>query len=74
MDDLFIYLVKMPPGISEAVLPCDGGYTIYLDERLTGEGLIREYHHALEHIKNGDFWNDTMTASEKEMRAHRYAL
>ena len=74
MDDLFIYLVKMPPGIPEAVLPCDGGYTIYLDERLSGDELIREYHHALEHIKNGDCWNETMTASEKEMRAHRHAL
>lgn len=70
MDDLFIYLVKMPPQIPEAVCPCEGGYTIYLDERLSREGLIREYHHALEHIKNGDFWDDTLSLSQKEFRAH----
>lgn len=72
MDDLFIYLVRMPDDLPEAVLPCDGGYTIYLDDRLTQEGLIKEYHHALEHIKNGDFWDETLTVSQKEFRAHGY--
>jgi hypothetical protein len=71
-DDIFIYLIKMPPGIREAVLPCLEGYTIYLDESLSGEELIKEYDHAMEHINNGDFFNDTMSVSEKEMRAHGY--
>lgn len=71
-DDIFIYLIKMPPGIREAVTPCLDGYTIYLDERLTREELIKEYDHAMEHINNGDFFNDTMSVSEKEMRAHGY--
>ena len=70
MDDIYIYLIKMPRGIHEAVLPCEGGYTIYLDESLTGERLIEEYEHAMTHIENGDFYNDTMTASEMEFRAH----
>ena len=60
----------MPRGIHESVLPCEGGYTIYLDESLSGEQLIEAYEHALVHIKNGDFWNDTLTASQKEFRAH----
>ena len=71
MDNIYIYLVKLPPGINEAVLPCEDGYTVYLDERLMGEDLIRAYDHAMEHIDNGDCWNETMSAGEKEQRAHR---
>lgn len=74
MDNIYIYLVKMPPGMNESVEPCLDGYTIYLNQDLMGEDLIRAYDHAMYHINNGDCWNDTMTASEKEMRAHRYAL
>lgn len=70
MDDLYIYLIKMPRGIHEAVLPCDGGYTIYLDQNLTGEQLIRAYDHAISHIENGDFYNEDLSVSQKEMRAH----
>jgi hypothetical protein len=70
MDDLYIYLIKMPPGIHEGVCPCEGGYTIYLDKNLLGEQLIEAYEHALVHIENGDFWNDTLTTSQMEFRAH----
>jgi len=74
MDRIFIYLVRLPAGINESVEPCADGYTIYIEETLSQEAMIRAYEHAMEHIKNGDCYNDTMTASEKEMRAHRYAL
>ena len=70
-DNYYIYLVPLPHGITEAVLPCEGGYTIYLDESLTGEQLIKAYDHAIAHIDNGDLYNEGMSASEKEMRAHR---
>ena len=70
-DNIYIYLVKLPPKICEAVLPCEDGYTIYLDERLTGEQLIKAYDHAMSHIESGDFYNENMNASQKEMRAHR---
>lgn len=67
-----MYLVKLPHGINEAVMPCEEGYTIYLDERLTREELIKAYDHAIAHIDSGDIWNETMTASQKELRAHGY--
>ncbi len=70
-DNLYIYLIKLPTGINEAILPCEDGYTIYLDERLTGEQLIKAYEHAISHIEHGDFFNESMTASQKESRAHR---
>ena len=70
MDRIFVYLVKLPRGINEAVLPCEDGYTVYLDERLTREELIKAYDHAISHIDNGDCSNDTLTVSQKEFRAH----
>lgn len=72
MDRIFIYLIKMPPGIYESVCPCDDGYTIYLDKDLTQERLIEEYNHAISHIENGDFYDDTRSVSQKEMMAHGY--
>ena len=70
MDRIFVYLIKMPRGVHEFVSPCEEGYTIYLDKDLTNERLIEEYEHALAHIENGDFWNEAMTVSQMEMRAH----
>lgn len=70
MDRIFVYLVKMPRGIRESVCPCDDGYTVYLDENLTREQLIKAYDHAVSHIENGDFYDDTRSVSQKEFRAH----
>ena len=70
MDRIFVYLVKLPDGMAEAVAPCLEGYTIYIDERLTSEMMTMAYDHAMYHIENGDCWNETMTASAKEIRAH----
>lgn len=70
MDNIYIYLVRLPAGINESVEPCLDGYTIYIEETLSPEAKLRSYNHAMEHIKNGDFWNETMTASQMEMRAH----
>ncbi len=70
MDNIYIYLVKTEPGIDEAVVPCLDGYTVYLNKDLTAEDLIKAYEHAKYHIDNGDCWNETMTASAKEFRAH----
>ncbi len=71
MDNYYIYLVPMAGDMDEAVLPCQDGYTIYLNQDLMGEDLIRAYEHAVFHIENGDCYDDTRTAAEKEMRAHR---
>lgn len=55
MDDLYVYYVQLPDGVDEAVLPCLGGYTIYIDPRQSMSGMFRAYQHALEHIRNHDF-------------------
>lgn len=72
MDDLFVYLIDMPDGMNDGVCPCDDGYNIYIDKNLLREQMVEAYQHALIHIKNQDFWDDTLTVSQKELRAHGY--
>ena len=71
MDRIFVYLIKMPyENVHEFVTPCEDGYTIYLDKDLTYEQMKEAYEHALIHIENRDFWDFSLSVSQKEMRAH----
>lgn len=67
MEDVFVYVVPIPGPIREAVTPCDGGYTVYIDESLTDEARERAYRHALRHIVRGDFGRPVQ---EAEAEAH----
>lgn len=68
MDNIFTYLVDLPDGVDEAVLPCLEGYTIYLDNRLSPEGREQAYNHALEHIINNDFEKFDVEKIENDRR------
>ena len=68
MDDIYTYLIPLPPGINEVVLPCFGGYTVYIDSRLSQEKQVRSYQHALGHIVNQDF--EKTDVQEIERDAH----
>ena len=72
MDDIFVYLLKLPPCIDEIVVPCLHGFTIYIDERLDDAHKIAAYEHALWHIRNNDFEKDDVQQIESE--AHENAL
>ena len=54
-DDIYVYCVNLPEGVSEMIAPCDGGYTLYIDKRLSPDGLLRAYHHAVSHVSNNDW-------------------
>ncbi len=54
-DDIYIYMADLPDGINEMICPCSGGYTVYIDDKLSPEGKRRAYAHALRHITNHDF-------------------
>lgn len=69
MDDIYVYIVRLPYGIKEAVTPCFGGYTIYISEDLSMQGRHRAYQHALKHIQNGDF--DKINVQAIEAEAHK---
>ena len=68
MDDIWIYLVRFPHGVHEAVLPCLDGHTVYIDDRLSEEERRKAYNHALKHIQRGDFSGGDAGQIEKETR------
>lgn len=70
--DTYIYIVDLPCGIDEAVTPCIGGYTIYINAKLTMEEQCKALKHALYHIQNDDFSKDNVQQIEEE--AHRKAV
>lgn len=69
MDDIFVYIVDLPLTVAEMVTPCTGGYTIYLNAKLTQEDRIKAYRHALRHVERND-WDKT-DVQEIEYEAHK---
>jgi len=68
-DNIYVYIVDLPPKVHEVVLPCLTGYTIYLDEKDSYEERLTAYKHALSHIKKHDF--EKTDVQEIESEAHR---
>ena len=64
MDDVFVYMVKLPPGVHEMVVPCAEGYTVYISESLDQSHRMAAYEHAIEHITNGSFEGDNVQSIE----------
>ena len=71
MDDVFVYHIKLPPGIEEVVMPCLDGYTVYIDINLDHDHRVKAYEHALWHIQNHDFERPDVQDIESE--AHNRA-
>jgi hypothetical protein len=69
MDDIFVYRIRMPDMIREAVTPCEDGYTIYIDDRLDDVHAYAAYQHALDHIRYGDLDN-IGNVQKVEWKAH----
>lgn len=54
--DVNVFLVNFPTPGNEMVVPNeDGTYTILINAKLSQDGQIKAYQHALDHINNGDF-------------------
>ena len=63
-DDVFVYLVKLPPRISEMVSVGPDGYSVYIDSDLDMRGRTKAYRHALKHIERDDFSGEDVQAIE----------
>lgn len=67
MDEVYVYLIDLPSGINEMVVPCsDGDFTVYLSAKLDMEHRLRAYEHALKHIRNHDFQKTDVQQIESE--------
>ena len=69
MDDIFIYLIDLPPKVNEAVTPCMDGYTVYINRNLDRDRQFKAFAHALKHITNNDFEKSDVQQIESE--AHK---
>ncbi len=70
MSEVFVYLVDLPDGFQEVVMPCaDDNYTVYIDARLDNIQRQEAYQHAIRHIQNDDFSKTDVQSIEYE--AHR---
>lgn len=69
MDDVYVYVADLPPGVNEIVKPCLDGYTIWISDRLSRDEAILAYYHAMGHIANNDF--EKFNVNEIELEAHQ---
>ena len=69
MDDIYVYVVDMPTTAAEMIMPCTGGYTIYLNAKLSQEERVRAYRHALKHVERTDWEKEDVQQIESE--AHK---
>ena len=53
--DVNIQLMHLGPVNEVVVENEDGGYTVFIDDRLSDEGKKKAYRHALRHIEADDF-------------------
>lgn len=70
-NDIYIYFTELPKGIDECVISCCGGYTIWIDRRLSDKRKRDALDHAMHHIKNGDLdYNCERSVQQIEFEAH----
>ena len=66
-NEYHIYYVELPDGFNEAILPCDDGFTIYIDPRQSEAGMHRSFEHAMKHIRRNDFNNNDVQSIESQV-------
>lgn len=69
-NSIYHYVVHLPEGINEAIMPGIDGYTVYTSDRLDEIGTLKAYRHALRHIRNHDFETE-IPVNVKEIFAHK---
>lgn len=62
---VFVYLVDLPHSVREMVCPCDGGYCVYLNSRLSQSAQEKSFRHAIWHIEHDDFSKEDVQLIEK---------
>ena len=68
MVDVYVYEVDIHGKVSEAVVPCIDGYTVYINRNLPRNRRISALEHAVRHILRGDF--EKPDAGEIEAENH----
>lgn len=65
-----VFFKDFPTKVDEMVtLNEDGTYSVFINSRLSHDGALRAYKHALNHIKNGDFFKSSEELNTFETEA-----
>lgn len=68
-EEIFVYLLNLPDGTKEAVSSNeDGTFSIFINSKLSRDGQLRAYEHALKHIKRNDFHKEDVQTIEHSVR------
>lgn len=65
---IYVYLADMPTKVKGVTVPCDDGYTIYINNKLTKEQQGQTIDHEMYHINNGDFEKFDISQIEKDCK------
>lgn len=68
-DSIFVYITDLPYSIKEMVCPCNDGYCVYLNARMSRATQEMSFRHAMWHIEHNDFEKDDIQLIEAE--AHK---
>ena len=56
--DYFVRMIPLPGSVGGVLTPNDDGtFSLYLNEKHSGEMLLDDYFHELAHIEADDFYN-----------------
>lgn len=56
--DYFVRMIPLPGSVGGILTPNDDGtFSMYLNDKHSGEELLDDYMHELEHIEADDFYN-----------------
>lgn len=66
MDDIYVYVVNLPDHIDEMVTPCEDGYTVYINKKLSEHRASLALRHAIGHVARCDWARDDIQNIERE--------
>ena len=67
MTEIYTYLIPLPVTIHGVTTPCEGGYTIYLNDNDCRARQQQAYRHEREHIRRGDFDRENVQQIEGDI-------
>jgi hypothetical protein len=69
MDSVIIRLIDLPAGINGLTMKDENGdYNIYINAGISDDARGKAFRHEIEHIRNGDFTNDSVIAYHIEKK------
>lgn len=70
-EDIYVYFVDLPEDVKEMATPCDGGYTVYINKKLSHDKAVKAIRHAVSHVIDDDWSKDDIQMIESAAHEDR---